>query len=143
VRPVLVVGLLLGAPAGLGELPLMTTRTFWQKRYRYDESAALRYLRDELPEGSVVQAGPVDERVHLPQMIHRQMGVLDPLDPHVIVLRPIDATQAAATFRRWGITHVLVGPVERARFGELPQLRDTCCFEPVFEEPHATVYRVK
>lgn len=156
--PMIVVGGLLGLPAGAFELPVMATRTVYQARYHYDEATVLRYLRDELPGDAVLQPDPL-LGVWLPQVIHRRTGVLDPDSAHVLVLRPpqpsymydafvqvqmafetTSSREAYELLKRWRVTHVLAGATESRRFGEMPQFDDVRYFHLVFSSKGARVY---
>ncbi|MBU0641562.1 MAG: hypothetical protein KKB50_22110 [Planctomycetes bacterium] len=160
-RPVIVVGVLLGLPVGFYELPLTAVRSLVLKERHAADGGAISYLRTQTPPDAVVQGDPL-ERVSLPQLIQRQMGVLDPDNPHVRVFMPRDfaAMQANAaavqqafatesgprawtTLRRLGVTHVLVGSAERRNWGELPQFADASHFEIVYKDKHAAVYRLR
>jgi hypothetical protein len=117
-------------------------------------------MRESLPADAVVQAEPA-RGIVVPQLIDRQMGVLDPDQPHVLVFRPrdvrrmydafhdvqrayetADAARAWELLRRWGVTHVLAGRSERRRYGELSQFADGSFFEPLFQHQGSSVYRV-
>lgn len=124
------------------------------------EAGAIRFLRAQTPIDAVVQGDP-HNRITLPQLVDRQMGVVDPANAHVVVFQPLDRARmaramadvvtafeapspavASARLGRWGIGYVLSGRVERERFGEMPQFKDTECFEPVYQDDSSAVYRV-
>jgi uncharacterized membrane protein len=56
--------------------------------------------------------------------------------------RTSSAGEAFSKLRRWRITHVLVGGVERERFGTLSQFADATWFENVYNDGRAAVYRL-
>jgi len=160
-RVLLVGGVLLGLPVGLYEAPLMAVRTLLITPADRPDSGALRYLRDGAPREAVVQADPMD-RVSLPQLIERQMGVCDPNDPHVRVFFPQDfermrrlaelveqglradsADRSHAALRAVGATHVLLGRRERERFGAMSQFDDPAWFERVYADECARVYAMR
>ena len=155
--PVLAGGVLLGLPVGLYEMPATAGRTLLRAGPYQAEAGAIRWLRDRSPYDAVVQADP--RRVSLAQLVDRQMGVVDPDNPHVRVFMPADPTrmgQALADveeafradtaerawrlLRRWEITHVLVGPAEHERFGKLKHLVEECWFTVRYMDGDAAVY---
>jgi len=159
-RAILAVGIVLGLPVGLYELPLMAVRTLVLPNPHAAEAGALRYLRDTAPADAVVQGAPT-VRVDLLQVIERQLGVADPENPHVRVFMPSelermrrdfvraegafqtdDARLAAELLRGLGVTQVLVGTAEHALRADQSQFDDTRCFEQLYAEPGARVYRV-
>ncbi len=166
--PLIVLGCVLGMAVGVYELPAMAMRTVLQDRFQAGEPDVIRFLRDRLPPDAVVQSAPrsASERLphglYLPQVTGRRVGVLDPDNPHVLVLRPpdpqrmyeafaeveaafatSDAPRACEIFRRWGITHVLVGADEHERYGMMSQFGDATCFEPLYTKADSTVYRLR
>ena len=56
-----------------------------------------KYLRDSLPANAVVQCDPAGR--DLPQVTDRQMGVLDPDVPHILVFRPTAPAEIHLAFR--------------------------------------------
>jgi len=126
-----------------------------------DEHEAWRFLRHELPADAVVQTHPAGARIRLVQVVRRQFGVMDPSDADVQVFRPAnigamraafrDVQEAARTassrrahelLRRWGITHVFCGRIERAHWQHLDKFRDGRYFRVVFDRPWAQVYEL-
>jgi uncharacterized membrane protein len=100
--------------------------------------------------------------VSLPQLIDRQMGVLDPENSHVRVFFPEDegrmrqlfatverafstgsSRQAYDDLRSARVTHVLAGSLERKRYGDLRHFDDPTWFELVYRDEHACVYRLR
>jgi hypothetical protein len=157
-RPLLIAGCILGLPVGLYELPAIAGRTLVEGRFVYDSPQMMRFLRDSLPTDAVVQVDPV-EGVVVPQVIGRQIGVLNPDDPHVLVLRPPepprlyeahrdirtayetrDTAAAHQLLRRWGVTHVLAGQAEHRKYGELSQFRDPRYFSAVKVDGNSALY---
>ncbi len=120
------------------------------------------YLRDHLPADAVLQADWGEERLLLPQISQRPVGVTI-LERDTMVFQPADlaahqaclaevsdvlahcadATTTAAVLRRYRITHVLVGGVERQRWGATDQFDDLRVFEPVYRDEGAAVYRLR
>jgi hypothetical protein len=150
--------LVLGLPVGLYEAPGQAFRRLFESQPERAEAAGLHYLRDRLAADAVVQMEP-RTRVRFVQLVDRQMGVMDPGDPHVNVLYPPDgagrqlamrdieeafgspdAERAHQLFVRWGITHVFVGDAERERYGTLPQLADRRWFKVAFVDGRTAVY---
>ncbi|MFQ5413132.1 MAG: hypothetical protein ACE5E6_01610 [Phycisphaerae bacterium] len=160
-RVMVTVGVLLGLPVGIWEAPATTLRTVLQeKKVRIDDPAAVLFLRDETPHDAVVQCDPFD-RMAIPQRIDRQMGVLDPENPHVVVFQGVDrarmeraladveaafSTDSSRTayekLHALGITHVLAGTPERRRYGALEQFGDPALFHVAFQNDDAVVYRL-
>lgn len=160
-RPVILMGILLGLPVGLYEAPLTALRTLVQASPVRSDANAIRFLRDSTPPEAVVQGEPRG-RVTLPQLMNRQMGVLNPSDPDVRVFYPLEPARMAsaladvesafstkssesayALLRAWGVTHVLAGSLEGLRFGSMDQFRDTDLFESVYNDGTARVYRLR
>jgi hypothetical protein len=165
-KPLLVIGLLLGAPVGLYEAPLMAARTFLLSEPHEPDAGAIRFLRRNTPPDAVVQpdprtAGERDTRRTLPQLIDRRMAVADPDDPHVRVFTPPDLARMQRVFadverafktdssetahrllRVARVTHVLLGSTERRRFGATPQFGDPAFFETVYDDDNARVVRL-
>jgi len=153
-------GLIPGLAVGLYEAPLTATRQLIEHRVEHPDAGAIRFLRTHTPTGAVVQGDPRG-RFTLPQLIDRQMGVLDRENPHVMVFQPVDRERMDGAMRdvidafaassgrracellsRWGIEYVLAGEVERARFGAMAQFGDRQRFDPVYRDESSTVYRV-
>lgn len=126
------------------------------------EAAVLRFLREQTPRDAVVQADAGEERLDLLQMIERQIGVM-PLeqDTHVftgpapslqeqalrevrdVVGRPCLAAERHAVLKRHGVTHVLVGLVERQRWSDLAAFDDEDLFECVMRVGESAIYRLR
>ena len=153
-------GLIPGLAVGLYDAPLTATRRLIEHRGERPDAGAIRFLREHTPTAAVVQGDPL-ARFALPQLIDRQMGVLDRENPHVMVFHPADGARmdravrevtdafAASSGRRacemlsrWGVEYVLAGAAERARFGAMPQFDDRRWFDPVYRDESSTVYRV-
>jgi hypothetical protein len=160
IKGVVAAGVLLGLPVGLYEAPVTGARTLLQSRAPAADAGAIRFLKERTPANAVVQGDPKD-RVTLVQLTNRITGVLDPDNPHVVVFRPpsvdrmrraFDEVEAAfqtssageafSKLRRWRITYVLVGEVERGRFGALNQFVDSTYFANVYNDGRAAVYRL-
>ena len=159
VQAVLYAGLILGLPVGLYEAPLLAGRTLLEKDQEAADSGAFTWLRLNTPHDAVVQGHPF-RRTYLPQKTDRAMGVLDPRDPHVSVLRPRDFQKmedaaewtagayaapprmAALMLARAGATHVLVGGLEQELLGTLNPFEDSSRFQKVYDDGHARVYRL-
>ncbi len=158
--PVIVVGVTTGLSVGLYEVPATAGRRLIERRSAMVDAGALAYLREQTPPDAVVQGDPL-RRVDLAALIDRPLGVLDPECPHVVVFQPLDPARmdcamadverafttnasevAHELLARWGIEYVLVGRIERERFGSLDQFRDPALFEVVYADDNATVYRL-
>ena len=159
-RGALVLGVLLGLPVGFYEAPLMAVRSFLLPEQHRLDAGAIRFLRRRVPRDAIVQGDPI-ARVRLPQLIDRQMGVLDPDNSHIRVFFPEDedrmrrvfssVTQAFATsssqvahenLQAARVTHVLAGSLETARYGDLSQFDDPKRFKLLYRDEHARVYRL-
>jgi len=164
-RTVIAAGVFLGLTVGLYELPMMTVRHVLdmqrgQPRHWAGDAGAIRFLSRATPPDAIVQPAP-RRRVALPQLINRQMGVLNPTNPHVQVFRPEDpgraeqaladaetaftttsARQAYDLLRALGVTHVLLGEVEHRQYGSLDQFGDSVLFEVVYRDDQAAVMRL-
>lgn len=160
-KPVLAAGILLGLPVGFYEPPAMALRTLAETGPDRPYVGSVQYLREVSPPEVVVQPDPVSGAALL-QLFNRQTGVMNPSDPHVNVFCPPDkqlmmravddviaalgskdARNAHDLLARWKITHVLVGPRERKRYGDLAHLADPRCFEIVYHDDQTRVYRLK
>ena len=126
------------------------------------EAGAGRFLRHNLPPDAVVQAHPFKERLKLAQIARRQIGITV-LEQDTMVFFPTDATahqkaleaiaevleqsvggeRCHATLRAHGITHVLVGTVERELWRGLDKLTDQRFFERVFHDDESSVYALR
>lgn len=153
--------LLLGLPVGAFEAPLMASRTLLLTTPEQREQAAIHYVRQELPPDAVLQCAPRD-RLGLPQLIERQIGVLDPDSSHVRVFYPQDmskmeataviadralriasASEAYALLRAANVTHVYVGIREREQYEVLAPFNDEMLFEEVYAGEQASIYRLR
>jgi hypothetical protein len=165
--------LLLGLPVAVFQTPIATMRRFFQAegitarfavpaalRSR-EEAALLTFLRDELPDGAVIQPHWDSERLDMLQMVNRQIGVtLVERDTMVFQTRD-SATRAAAvaalagvletggssqsvyeTLSKSGVTHVVVGTVERRLWTNASALRDQRFFHAVFNSDGNAVYEL-
>jgi hypothetical protein len=164
-KPVLIAGLLLGLPVGLYEAPGLALRTFVERLPESAEQGAARFVREHLPERAVLQACPLSgsgpfSRSLLPQLTDRQMGILEPSDPHINVLSARDkpamrqmAERVDQAFRSdaaaahdlllgLGVTHVFVGIRERKRYGETAFVADTRYFRKLYGDGQAAVYEL-
>ncbi len=126
------------------------------------ERGVNRFLRGGLPADAVVQGDWGEERLVLPQITERPVGVTI-LERDTMVFQPAnlaaqqaclaevsdalahcaDAAATAEVLRRYGVTHVLVGVVERERWGAIDQFDDTRAFEPVYRDETAAVFRLR
>ena len=106
VAVVVIGGVLLGLPVGLWEAPLAAVRSFVLSNPQAADAEALRAIRTQTPVDAVVQGDPSEARLNLLQLAHRQLGVLDPDNPHVVVFRPPDIVRCARRMRTsrpsWG-----------------------------------------
>jgi uncharacterized membrane protein len=150
---------------GLFEVPMMALRRFVLSNPLHGDSAAIRFIREQLPSGAVVQIDPFwaegGLRMGAIPLMNRQVGVMSPDDPEVNVFRPRDvhqmheavrlveraaetdsARESAELFRRIGVTHVLLGSLERRRWSHVEKFDDPAYFERLFDSPEARVYRV-
>lgn len=160
--PLLILGTFLSLPVGFFESPLSAARSLIQTPADYQDAGAYRYLREQTPRNAVVQAAPAPERVTLPQIISRQIGASDAENWHVRVFWPpktdhlyravtlaetafksADAQLAFDALLQLHVTHVLVGTVEHAAYGSMPQFEAEAFFERVYSDEHARVYRLK
>lgn len=159
---VVVVGVALGLPVGLYELPLMAARTYLEDAPHEDERIALLYLRRNTPKEAVVFADP-ERRRHLTELTDRQMAVLDPDYSHTRVFWPRDPdawiaryetalellsgspspAEAHATLRAWGVTHIYIGEPERERCGDCSQFRHPRYFRDVYDDGETRVIAVR
>ena len=157
---VVTLGVLLGLPVGLWEVPMTAVRSLLETPAFAPDAGAIRFLRDNTPVDAVVQGDPV-ARMTLPQLVDRQIGVLDPDNAHFRVFWPKDEARLRAAFAdvkdawsstsgeaayanlaSWGVTHVLVGSVERRHLAAMNPFADPAWFEPVFDDGDAAVYRL-
>ncbi len=126
------------------------------------EAGAGRFLRHNLPSDAVVQAHPFKERLQLAQIARRQIGITV-LEQDTMVFFPTDATahqhaleaiaevleqpvgaeRCHATLRAHGITHVLVGTVERELWQGLDKFADQRFFESVFHDDVSAIYALR
>lgn len=160
VKGALTAGIVMGLPVGLYEAPMAAVRSLWESRPMRAEAGAIRWLRCGLPTDAVVQGDP-QTRLNLAALTDRQIGVLNPDSPHVVVFAPRDparmrraysavleafstssAAVAHADLDAWGVEYVLVGMTERAHFGTMPQFEDRSWFEQVYNDGFAAVYRL-
>ena len=126
------------------------------------EAGAGRFLRHDLSPNAVVQAHPFKERLKLAQIARRQIGIMvleqdtmvffptdttahqKALDAVSEVLeRPVGGERCRETLRAHGITHVLVGTVERELWQGLDKFADQRCFERVYHDEEAAVYALR
>ncbi|RMF71653.1 MAG: hypothetical protein D6744_17675, partial [Planctomycetota bacterium] len=166
--------LLGGLPVALWQTPVAAVRRFFPdhgplSRFIYEESrrarreaGALRYCREELPIGAVVQAHWGPQRLDMCQLIDRQIGATV-LERDTMVFQvgtaeeraatiasleryfapPYQDTLAAAYLQTLGVTHVFVGEVERALWGDVGWLQNPRIFETVYQDDAAFVVRVR
>lgn len=164
----------LGLAVSLWEVPLTVTRRFVDsagplraisppdtERY-IAESAAYRFVRDELPPDAIVQGYWGDERLTLLQCTQRRLGamilerdtkVLAPrnLEGHQRVLAKLETVLAGdvsaeachQTLKELGITHLFVGSVERQAWTQLERFDDDRFFEAVYHDAAVTIYTVR
>jgi hypothetical protein len=157
---VLAVAMFLGLGVGIYEQPVLAIRTVIDPKYQDADAEAIKYIRDHTPPEAVVQRyPPVSE--YLPQLTQRQLGVAAPDNSHVNVFCPLDkermrkayaevtlafkchsAVEAHQRLRRWHVTHVLVGPVER-RLGEVRQFDNETLFQKLFDDGGGAVYELR
>lgn len=169
-RRIAVTSLLIGLPVGLWQAPATAGRRFVEfgESVAAKEAGALRYLRDALPRGAVVQGACDDSvrtrstRLTLCQLIDRQIGVLElQEDTHVfqgrdgslqaqtlaevrgVLERPASAADRHATLRRHGVTHVLLGVAERERWVDLETFDDAAFFRTVFADDGGRVVELR
>jgi hypothetical protein len=158
--------IVLGVPVGMYEIPMMALRRFVVPSPLREDSAAIRFVRAQLPREAVIQVEPVADarrsRMNAVPLLDRQLGAMSPDDAEVNVFRPrhvanlwaavhciqaagatASAAEAAAGFRAAGVTHVFVGTVERERWASLSKFDDSEYFERLFDSPGARVYRIK
>lgn len=126
------------------------------------EAALGRFLRNELSTDTVVQAHWGAERLELAQIARRQIGVtvlerdtmvFYPPDAGAheraleavsgVLAHPVAAQRCHETLRAHGITHVVVGGVEHARWQGLERFADARYFERVFCEGETAVYALR
>ncbi len=166
--------LLLGAATELYEAPLTAVRRYVEDyldtrsldRSRRElvvaERAAMNVLRHELPAGAVVQAEGTPDRARLAQMIHKQIGAMEPWDD-IKVFAPADrdryALDVAALLRtlRAGesverthaallehrITHVFVGVIESETWKHLERFDDGRYFDDVYRNGAIRIVAVR
>jgi len=158
----LVAGCLAGLPVGGYEAPASALRSLLERSPIAGDAGALNFLRTQTPLTAVVQGDPGEARLGLVQLADRAVGVLDPSNPHVVVFRPLDVARMERAFvevraafageasaaahrhlRAWGVTHVLVGQIERKRYGSPPGFRDAAYFELLYDDGRAEVYRLR
>ena len=98
--------------------------------------------------------------VVVPQVIEHQMGVLNPDNPHILVLRPpvparmyeafndvqeafaSGPARAHALLRKWSVTHLLVGPDERPPQAASMPFDDLNFFTPLYTGRGTVVYQL-
>ncbi len=162
-----------GLPVGLLQTPVATVRRLLPPDGRLgplvpDEAVRARRQADllrtarDLPRDAVVQGHWTTARLDLLQMIDHQVGVTEiERDTMVFQAGPPEARQADlaalagvletaapvaglhAVLVRLGVTHVLVGEVERAAWQDLARLSDAAWFEVVAGGPDWGIYRVR
>lgn len=135
-----------------------------------DDALAVQYLRDVSPLSAVVQAHWNGERIDsrqpdrltLQQMIARQIGVMVlEQDTHVFQGRDpslqtqaveevaaalagdVSAVECHAVLRRHGITHLLVGSIERACWRNLERFENSDFFSCEFRHGGAAVFELR
>lgn len=160
-KPLLIAGILLGLPVGLYEPPLMGLRTLVERSPVQAYAGAVRHVRSSTPPASTVQPGPTSG-LKLLQLMDRQAGVMDPVDSHVNVFCPPDKAEMSRAMndieqafrtdrpsaahdllKRWRVTHVIVGPAERERYGPVSQFSDSGLFEIVYDDGLTKVLRLR
>lgn len=159
-RPLLAAGVLAGLPVGLYELPLMAIRSRLPGQ-ALPEAGAVRWIRAHTPPDAVMQRDP-RLAPDLPQLTDRRVAAADLDNAHVRVFFPprpdqmralaAAVDQALSTdppglawqrLHAMRVTHLLIGPGERQRYGPMPQLEDTMYFECAYRDPLACVYRLR
>ncbi len=125
------------------------------------EREALGFMRYQLDDDAVVQAEGTPERARLAQLIRKQIGVMEAWDD-VAVFAPPDrarydervdelldvlrtessASHTHAVLRRFGVTHVFVGRIEKNNWEHLDRFDDDALFADVFHRKGIRVVQV-
>ncbi len=126
------------------------------------EAGAYRFLRHELPGDAVLQPDWRADRLHLVQVGRRPLGVTV-LEQDTMVFHPGDmaaferclrevsealggeasAEHCREVLRRYGITHVYVGRVERELWRGVSKFDDERFFRPAFESEGVRIFAVE
>lgn len=155
------VSVLMGLPVGLYEAPMMAVRTWLRPPAEQQDAGAIRFLREHTPPDAVIQGDPRD-RVSLPQLTHRGLGVADLDNSHVRVfypqniclmratcgaveqaLREDDAARAHVALAAAGVEYVLFGAAELRRGARPQAFADNDRFEQVYVDEKAAVFRLR
>ncbi len=160
-KPILITGMTLGLPVGFYELPASALRSVLKPRSAGTDVKAINYIKENTPLDAVVQGDP-EKRLTLTQLTDRATGVLDPFNAHVTVFQPVsrsrmiqafedvqnafrthDSRQAHQLLSKWGVTHLLIGEVERKSFADLSQFNNDQFFHLLYNDPGACVYQLR
>ncbi len=128
------------------------------------EAGLTEFVREDTPRDAVIQPDCGPERVYLPQLTNRRLGIAI-LDPDTEVFYPRDAAaraatlaevqaalsqwgnaaRAAETLRAHGVTHVYVGVIERERWtpAALEKFSDAAHFEQVYTDSVGAIFRLR
>ncbi len=155
------VSAVLGLPVGLYEAPMMAVRTWLRPPAEQQDAGAIRFLREHTPPDAVIQGDPCD-RVSLPQLAHRGLGVADLDNSHVRVfyprnirlmratcgaveqaLREEDAARAQAALAAASVEYVLFGTAELRRGPRPSAFADNDRFEQVYADEKTAVFRLR
>lgn len=168
---ILIAAIVLGAPVALWQSPLAAVRRFVPPdgplarisvALAPDDAAAMRFIRDALSQGVVIQGDPGLARLTLQQLTDHQIGVM-PLeqDTHVFLgphperqeLACNELTTELATgdsaarlhemLTSLGVTHVLLGEVERQKWSRLERFDDPMLFAPLFTSGTTHIYECR
>ncbi|MBI5865385.1 MAG: hypothetical protein HZB38_12930 [Planctomycetes bacterium] len=168
---VFAIALFLGCPVAVWQSPLAAARRFVSPdgplariatALPASDAAAVRYLRESSPPGAVVLAHWGVERLTLQQLIDRQIAIAElEQDTHVfqgrdpaiqeLALQEIraaltgdaSAVEVHAVLTRHGVTHVLMGSVEREKWTAAAALHDAEFFKTDFAVPGAEVIQLR
>jgi hypothetical protein len=167
---VLIAAIILGSPIAFWQSPLAALRRFVPPdgalgrisvALPRDDAAAIRFVRDALLAGVVIQGDPGPERLTLQQLTDHQIGVM-PLeqDTHVFLgpqptrqeaacdelaselARGDSAMQLHELLTRLGVTHVLIGEVEQKKWPRLERFDDRVFFSTSFQSGECRVVEV-
>jgi hypothetical protein len=169
-RALVVLVVVLGLPISIHEAPLTAVRRWVDPHGTLArlaptdsalfaaESAAYRFLRDELPPDAVLQPHWDHRRLKLVQIARRPLGVTAlERDTRVFIGPDLGAHEAAlnavsaalqdpsspgalfATLRAHRITHVFMGEIERTSWGAVTALSDARYFRAVYDRDGVAV----
>lgn len=133
-------------------LPAVATGIYPQSSPTENEVAAMEWLQEETPEESVVMAAPksgflINARANRAAvadedylLVRNVDGILADLDQAYTTPFTVAATEIIT---RYGVTHILLGPAENTRYGEVGAVaQDRDCFPVAYRNPQVLIFSV-